>query len=98
MNSALIVINCKCSQRQGRPPTSWCPSVAHALPAPTRDPAKAPCWSLLGNKAFFVRPWRVHTHTHTHTHTVPKRLSEAKLELFVSLLGRAWFREAESSG
>lgn len=49
--------------------------------------------SLVGNKAFFVRPWR----THTHTHTVPKRLSEAKLELFVSfLLGRAWFREAES--
>lgn len=49
--------------------------------------------NLLGNKAFFVRPWRV------HTHRVPKRLSEAKLELFVSsLLGRAWFREAESSG
>ena len=55
--------------------------------------------SLVGNKAFFVRPWRTHTHTHTHTHTVPKRLSEAKLELFVSfLLGRAWFREAESLG
>lgn len=47
--------------------------------------------SLAGNKAFFVRPW--------HTYTAPKRLSEAKLELLVfSLLGRAWFREAESTG
>ena len=47
VDSALTVTNCTSSQRQGRPPASWCPSVTHTLPTPTREffPAKAPCWN-----------------------------------------------------
>ena len=47
VDSALTVTNCTSSQRQGRPPTSWCPSVTHTLPTPTREffPTKAPCWN-----------------------------------------------------
>ena len=47
VDSALTVTNCTSSQRQGRPPASWCPSVTHTLPTPTREffPATAPCWN-----------------------------------------------------